>query len=200
MKVALTFDTEHPDRPVSHPLGNASALLDLLHTRDVKATFFLQGKWAAAFPDLTARIRDDGHLLGCHSHGHVPFTQLTEDGIKEDLTEARKWLDPIAPTGDWFRFPGLAGHGNPDIERVVASIGYRHAHLHTGGNDWEPGRSPDEVANPIIEFIGGAVRPVVVLLHSWPNPTVSAVEQVLDACSGDEFVQLADFDDADIPR
>ena len=157
MKVALTFDTEHPDRPVSHPLGNASALLDLLHTRDVTATFFVQGKWAAAFPDLTARTRDDGHHLGCHSHSHVPFTQLTDDGIKEDLTEARKWLDPIAPTGDWFRFPGLAGHGNPNIERVVAGMSYRHAHLHIGGNDWEPGRSPDEVANPIIEFIRDAV-------------------------------------------
>ena len=64
---------------------------------------------AAAFPDLAARIRDAGNHLGCHSHGHVPFTHLTEDGIKEDLAEARKWLDSIAPTGDWFRFPGLAG-------------------------------------------------------------------------------------------
>ena len=155
---------------------------------------------AAAFPDLAARIRDVGNHLGCHSHGHVPFTHLTEDGIKEDLAEARKWLDSIAPTGDWFRFPGLAGHGNANIERFVADMGYRHAHLHTAGNDWEPGRSPDEVSNPIIEFIQGAARPVVVLLHSWPNPTVSAVEHVLDACTRDEFVPLTDFDDADIPR
>jgi len=50
MKVALTFDTEHPDRPASDPLGNTSALLELLHTRDVKAMFFVQGKWPLRSP------------------------------------------------------------------------------------------------------------------------------------------------------
>lgn len=61
--VVLTFD-DGPD-PLTTPL-----LLDLLEKRGIKATFFVIGEKAAAYPALIARIIQKGHLLGNHSYKH----------------------------------------------------------------------------------------------------------------------------------
>ena len=42
MRVALTFDAEHPDRPTTS--GVDEQLLDVLDDLDVRATFFVQGR------------------------------------------------------------------------------------------------------------------------------------------------------------
>ena len=55
MRVALTFDAEHPDRPNCAP-GVPEALVELLGDRGVRATFFLQGRWVEAYPETARRI------------------------------------------------------------------------------------------------------------------------------------------------
>ena len=54
MRVALTFDAEHPDRP--HRPGVQEGILDVLRDRSVRATFFLQGRWVEAFPETARRV------------------------------------------------------------------------------------------------------------------------------------------------
>ena len=61
--VALTFD----DGP--HPLSTLS-LLRLLSKHQVKATFFVNGKQAARYPELIKAILLHGHLIGNHSYSH----------------------------------------------------------------------------------------------------------------------------------
>ena len=60
-RVALTFDAEHPDRP-NRP-GITEGLLDVLAAREVPTTWFLQGRWVEAEPELARRVAADGHLL-----------------------------------------------------------------------------------------------------------------------------------------
>ena len=60
LRVALTFDAEHPDRPWCPP-GNAEHLLDVLADQDTRATFFIQGRWAESQPAAAKRIADEGH-------------------------------------------------------------------------------------------------------------------------------------------
>jgi len=54
MRVALTFDAEHPDRP-AHAAGNAERILDLLGDAGIRATFFVQSRWAEANPTTAGR-------------------------------------------------------------------------------------------------------------------------------------------------
>ena len=49
LRVALTFDAEHPDRPWCPP-RNAEHILDALGDAGVRATFFVQGRWAESQP------------------------------------------------------------------------------------------------------------------------------------------------------
>src|SRR4051812_40171506 len=61
--VALTFD--------DGPVPGTRKLLDILARRKVRATFFLVGQNAAAYPDLVRRERDAGHEIGNHSYRHA---------------------------------------------------------------------------------------------------------------------------------
>ena len=63
--LALTFD-DGPD-PTHTP-----AVLDRLRALGVRATFFVVGRRAEAYPGLVARIAEEGHAVGHHSWRHDP--------------------------------------------------------------------------------------------------------------------------------
>ena len=65
-----------------------SALLETLASLDVTATFFVQGRWAEAYPDVARSIADGGHLVGNHSHYHARMPLLTDDGLATDIADA----------------------------------------------------------------------------------------------------------------
>jgi peptidoglycan/xylan/chitin deacetylase (PgdA/CDA1 family) len=184
VRVALTFDVEHPDHPAEDPIGNAYRMLDVLGEHAVPATFFVQGAWARAFPRVLRRIVSDGHLVGNHSQHHCRFIDLTDQGMAADLALSRSILEEFVPTGDRFRLPWGAGTDGPEaerIERAVARSGYRHIGWSCDGNDWAPGATPGDVAAPIIAAAREQAGLCVPLLHSWPDPTSEAVRLVIAA-------------------
>jgi peptidoglycan-N-acetylmuramic acid deacetylase len=190
--VALSVDAEHPDHPTTDPIGNAGRLLDVLSAAKVRATFFVQSSWAGAFPELTRRVVDEGHLLGSHSHWHCIFTSLSDAGIADDLARSRSILGAFADTGSCFRLPGGAGFDDPRVLAAVAAAGYQHVPWSCGGNDWEPGRKAEEVAVPIIDSVRAATsRLSIPLFHSWPDPSAPALKMVLEELKNEaSFVRL----------
>lgn len=64
-KVALTFD-DGPNPP------RTEQVLEILASRNVRATFFVIGKWVDRFPQSFARIVQAGHVIGNHSYLHAP--------------------------------------------------------------------------------------------------------------------------------
>jgi peptidoglycan-N-acetylglucosamine deacetylase len=61
--VALTFD-DGPN-PYATP-----QILDILKREDIKATFFLVGKWVEKYPELAKGIASEGHTIGGHTYSH----------------------------------------------------------------------------------------------------------------------------------
>lgn len=80
--VALTFD----DGPNPHATPK---ILDILKSENVKATFFLIGKWVKKYPELAGRIVSEGHTIGGHTYSHGG-----EDG-KESWGDFKKGNDTI---------------------------------------------------------------------------------------------------------
>src|ERR1700712_211201 len=62
-EVVLTFD----DGPLPH---NSNPILEILASQCVKATFFIIGRMAQAYPDGVRKVRDAGHSIGTHSQNH----------------------------------------------------------------------------------------------------------------------------------
>jgi len=181
VRVALTFDAEHPDRPGCPP-GTVERILDDLATAAARATFFVQGRWAQAYPAAAARIAGAGHLVGCHSHFHAEMPLLSDAGLAADITAAG---DAVRATSGvdprpWFRCPFGAGADDPRVLDAIAAGGYRNVGWHVAVDDWEPDRSGDVVARDTIHGIDEHGDDTVVLLHTWPEATADALPTILN--------------------
>ena len=180
-RVALTFDAEHPDRPWCPP-GNAGRILDTLRDREVRATFFVQGRWAKAYPETARRIAEEGHLIGHHSHYHARMPLLLGGGFETDIAEGASAI--FAHTGvdprPWFRCPFGAGHDDPRVLDLLEALGYRNVHWDVELADWEPWRTGEVIATDAIEGAVAHGDGAVVLFHTWPGGTGDAVPTVID--------------------
>ncbi|HEX5949519.1 MAG TPA: polysaccharide deacetylase family protein [Actinomycetota bacterium] len=197
-RVALTFDAEHPDRPLCPP-GNVERVLDVLRSASVRATFFVQGRWARSQPDAARRIVADGHLVGSHSNYHVRMPYLSDDGIRADVTEAE---DAIRETcgidpRPWFRCPFGEGHGDPRVIGALERLGYRNVHWDVELDDWEPWRTAGEVARDAIAAASAHGDGAIVLLHTWPAPTAEALPRILEGLreTGSILVTVEELED-----
>ncbi len=127
-KIALTFD-DGPN-PALTP-----QLLKLLEAHQVRATFFLIGKYVRASGDLTRELHARGHELGNHTDTHPNLFFSGPQEIREELfrcTDAiRKatWEPPR-----WFRPP--FGFRNPWLSGIVHAQGMRTATWTLLPGDW----------------------------------------------------------------
>jgi peptidoglycan-N-acetylglucosamine deacetylase len=196
-RVALTFDAEHPDRPWCPP-GNAERILDTLRDRDVRATMFVQGRWAEAYPETARRIADEGHLVGHHSHYHARMPLLLESGFPQDIADGAAAIE--AATGrdprPWFRCPFGAGYDDARVRAQLETLGYRHVHWHVALEDWEPFRTGAAIAADAIAGATAHGDGVVVLLHTWPGGTGDAVAPIVDGLrdAGATFVTVDELE------
>ena len=192
MRVALTFDAEHPDRPTE--LGVQERLLDALERADVRATVFVQGRWAEAYPVTAQRIRPAGHLVGSHSFYHARMPLFSGPGFEEDVRSAERALIDILGIDPrpWFRFPFGAGFDDPQTLTRLEALGYRHNHWDVEPDDWDPRRTARQVEDTVVEGVLSHGDGAVVLLHTWPSNTIEALPGILTRLRdhGASFVPL----------
>jgi peptidoglycan/xylan/chitin deacetylase (PgdA/CDA1 family) len=200
-RVALTFDAEHPDRPSA--AGVQERLLEGLAALDVRATFFVQGRWAEAYPETARRIATDGHLVGNHSHYHARMPLLSARGLRSDIRAAQTAV--IEATGvdprPWFRCPFGSGAGDQRVQRHVREAGYRHVGWHVAGIDWPVERSAADVEASVVDGALAHGDGCVVLLHTWPDRTEAALEGIVSRLrgAGAEFVRVDELPAALVP-
>jgi peptidoglycan/xylan/chitin deacetylase (PgdA/CDA1 family) len=97
--IALTFD--------DGPNAYTPEVLDALRASGVRATFFIVGRMAKAYPDILARIAAEGHLLGNHSATHpllgARYVNHPELLIAQ-IREVDDLISPLMPAGAKFYF------------------------------------------------------------------------------------------------
>ena len=198
LRVALTFDAEHPSRRQCPP-GAAERILALLAARQVTATFFIQGRWASAYPDVARSIARARHLVGNHSHSHAPLPHLSDRGLVTDIEEAQRSIQEVVGVDPrpWFRCPFGEGAEDARILRALADQGYRNVHWDVAVSDWEDDRQAAGVENDVVEGVLGHGDGAIVLLHTWPAPTVDAIPGIVRRllAEGARFVSVAEVVD-----
>ena len=179
-RIALTFDTEHPDRPAAG--GNLERQLDELEQRGVRATFFVQGRWAAANPSLARRIAAAGHLIGNHSTSHAPMDMLTDEGIAASLSGAEELIEQSSGANPrpWFRCPYGDGADDPRVLAAIERAGYRHVGWDIDTTDWEPARTPADMIVTVLDGLRRHGDGAIVLMHSWPDVTAAVIGDMVD--------------------
>jgi peptidoglycan/xylan/chitin deacetylase (PgdA/CDA1 family) len=82
-ELALTFD----DGPNA---DTTERLLDLLARYQVRATFFLVGRYVLAQPALARRIAEQGHTLGNHTMTHPRLLALSPAATRAEIADCSK--------------------------------------------------------------------------------------------------------------
>jgi len=198
MRVALTFDAEHPDRSKCPP-GTQERMLDVLEEAGLRVTFFLQGRWVSAYPATARRIAESGHLVGNHSDYHARLPLFTDEGVRADVRGAERTILDVVGVDPrpWFRCPFGEGHDDARIQAVLGELGYRNVHWDADGEDWGDDRGSGDVEEAIVEGATGTGDGAIVLLHTWPGPTLEALPRILARLrdAGASFVTVAEVVD-----
>ena len=183
MRAAVTIDVEHPDQRRHGGPDQIAAILDALAVSDIRATFFLQGAWLSANPEMGAAIGAAGHLVGNHSYHHVDAHLLSGEGMQKDVMRAHQEIEKILgiDARPWYRLPYGAGDSSRAIRRQLSALGYRHVGWDVDVRDFEA--QDDEVVLRAMERElsaredAGATH-ATVLLHSWPLVTASVMPRL----------------------
>jgi peptidoglycan-N-acetylglucosamine deacetylase len=199
VRVALTFDAEHPSRPGGRP-GTELEILDLLRREGVRASFFLQGRWALAYPEAARRIADEGHVVGSHSHHHARMPLLTDEGLRSDIVQASRAIREAAGADPHPLFRCPWGHGARDPRVVMALRAQRYEHVgwDVAAEDWDPDRPPEQIVEDVLNGVRAQDDGAVVLLHAWPQSTVEALPGILEGLDGTTLVTVEDLEDRDL--
>lgn len=167
--IALTFD-DGP-YPIFTPL-----LLERLKALDVPATFFLIGRDAEQWPELTQRIERYGNEIADHTYTHPNLDEESPEQVRTEIVEGRDavWRlvhDPAL--NDLFRPP----HGRYTLRTVetAQSLGYKTVLWTDDSGDWRT-FTVAELAEHVERH---ATSPEIVLLHSGKLATIEMLPQVV---------------------
>jgi peptidoglycan-N-acetylglucosamine deacetylase len=184
VKIALSFDTEFPGRP-ARP-GGEDRILETLADEQVRGSFFLQGRWTRAYPELAGRIAEAGHLIGNHSNFHAPMNGLSDEWFRRDVERAEQTIRDTTGIDPrpWFRCPFGRGMDDARVLNTLAELGYRHVGWDVDPRDWDETRTVDELVKFVVAGEG------IVLLHAWPTVTADGLGAVIAGLRdrGAEFV------------
>jgi probable sporulation protein (polysaccharide deacetylase family) len=164
----------HPDKPMVAFLINVAwgneyipKMLDILKKHNVKATFFLEGRWVKNHPDMAKMIVDAGHEIGNHSYSHPDFKSLDNEKIRKELVKTNEIIE--ATTGvkcKWFAPP--SGSYRDDVVKIAADLDMKTIMWSVDTIDWQK-PSP----SVIVRRVMSKVHPgAMILMH----PTLSTAE------------------------
>jgi peptidoglycan/xylan/chitin deacetylase (PgdA/CDA1 family) len=160
--VAITFDCEYSPESAQH-------ILDTLRQENVRATFFLQGRFVYRNPELIRQMHTDGHELGSHSFFHPRFTELPAIDMTKEITyteAAIAWAVGEYVPLRFFRFP-YAGRNQATREHV-ASLGYQSSFWNLDPRGWDSAVSAQDVIDAIRQHVHAGS---IIIMHcsSWDD-------------------------------
>jgi len=176
-KIAITFD----DGP--HPYYTEQ-LLDGLKERGAKATFFVMGKQAEAYPELVLRMHEEGHLVGNHTYSHIQLGENNRETFKAELVRTNELLSDI--TGEepqYVRPPYGSWDKSFEAELTMIPVLWTIDPM-----DW----CSSDVKGIVSRVTRKAEENAVILMHDEYKSSVTAALDIVDILQkrGYEFVTV----------
>lgn len=177
--LALTYDDGPNDL-------HTERLLDVLGRHDVKATFFLIGRFVVARPQLARRIADAGHLLANHTFSHPNLALLSASQIRSQLSDCSKAIaDATGIESIFFRPP--FGARRPAVLQVARELGLEPVMWDVTCFDWMPTTADVVERHARKRIDNGHNQGHIILMHDGGHPkigidrshTVEATERLI---------------------
>jgi peptidoglycan/xylan/chitin deacetylase (PgdA/CDA1 family) len=173
-EVVLTFD----DGPIPR---YSNAVLDILAAQCVKATYFLVGTMARAYPATVRRIYEEGHTIGTHTEDHparmqkLPIEKVRRE-IDDGIADVGAALGDPTELAPFFRIPGLARTDAIDQELAARSLIVFSSD--TVADDWHRRIKPADIVSRAMSRLEARGKGIL-LLHDIHPATVAALPELL---------------------
>lgn len=164
--VALTFD----DGPKP---GSTNQILDLLEANGVSATFFIQGKQAAQYPDLVRRAHSLGCEIGNHTYNHKDLTILNDQEAMDQIESVNSLVKELTGAGCGLVRPPH-GRGWRD-SRVLTLVPYPLIMWSIDTRDW----STHDPVKTIAAVLDNVKDGDIILMHDVYTETAEAAATVI---------------------
>ncbi|WP_188454344.1 polysaccharide deacetylase family protein [Virgibacillus oceani] len=163
----------HPEKQMVALLINVSwgteyipSILETLKKQEVKATFFIEGKWAKNNADLVKMIKEQGHTIGNHAYNHPAMERLSSVEIREQIAQTNEILQAITgETPKWFAPP--SGGFNDQVIKIADELNMKTILWSVDTIDW---KNPS--VSVMMNRVMGKIHPgAMVLMH--PTDTIA---------------------------
>ncbi|MCU0844461.1 MAG: polysaccharide deacetylase family protein [Spirochaetes bacterium] len=165
-RVALSFDSGETNAG----RDGCNRLIDHLVATGTPATFFLTGRFAESYPDLTRRLGSVRHFeLGNHSHTHPDLTGRSSESVANEIMRAQRVIHRLTGRqGRLFRPP--FGKIDPVVKQVVAMNGLQTILWDVAADDYRKDVTGEQVKRAVL---GGVRNGSIILLHMHGNGSAS---------------------------
>jgi peptidoglycan/xylan/chitin deacetylase (PgdA/CDA1 family) len=172
-EVVLTFD----DGPLPK---HTRPILEMLDAQCIKATFFIVGQMANAYPQMLRDVQAAGHTIGTHTLSHpLRMNRMSIDQNKAEIdggiAATTAALGDPAKVAPFLRIPGLLR--SSEVEDYLTSKGIMTWSADFPADDWHR-ISPARVAQLAISRLEAKGRGVL-LLHDIQQRTQTALPTIL---------------------
>jgi peptidoglycan/xylan/chitin deacetylase (PgdA/CDA1 family) len=169
-EVVLTFD----DGP--HP-AYTMPILDALDEHCTKATFFMVGRQALAFPKYAREVGRRGHTIGTHTWSHRNLGRSSPEQIRSEIELGVSAVQFAlgGPTAPFFRFPYLSGPARAQQllhERDTADVS-----IDVDSHDYRT-RSPARMISNVLNGLASKKKGII-LFHDIQPSTAQGIRQLL---------------------
>jgi peptidoglycan/xylan/chitin deacetylase (PgdA/CDA1 family) len=166
-EIALTFD-DGPS-PLATPL-----LLAVLRRYDARATFFVIGEHARAYPYLLTAMAAGGNEVGDHTYHHPNMVTVGDDVASSEIASGADVIDRTAGLrAHWFRPPG--GDYTANVAADARRLGLGLAMWTYNSGDWTL-----PPARVVVERVLARAEPgAIMLMHNGTLNTVRALPAII---------------------
>lgn len=152
-----------------------SPMLATFAARDVKATFFLTGRWTEKFPAVAKEILDGGMEIGNHGLKHTSPNSMSYEENKADIEAAAGIIEDTLHVKTVL-FAPAAGEIDEQVQQAAADLGYRLILWSVDTVDWQK----PEVETIVSRVADQAKDGSIILMHPTEH-TAAALGEILDA-------------------
>ncbi len=178
LTVNVVWGEEHLDK-----------ILNILSAENVKATFFIGGKWAEANKEMLKRIAFEGHEIGSHSYDHEHFEKLSYVQSVSAIKKAADIIYSVCGTAPILFAPPYGEFSDTTL-RASSDLGCKTIMWSVDTIDWRG----DGVSAILSRIKKNCHNGAIILSHPTAD-TVTALPEIISFVkqSGREFITVGEM-------